>query len=279
MLAGIDDKLMTTHTKSFKIQPMNSLKNAFSLVELSIVLVILGLLTGGILGGQSLIRAAELRAVSTEYQRWVTATQTFRDKYFALPGDMTNATAFWGKDNAVCTGDSGTAATPGTCNGNGNGEFTAASGAGATGELYQYWKQMGLAGLIEGQYTGVAGPGGASEVVIGVTAPRSKLNNAGWSVWNGANYPGNTAAFASDYGQTLMFGTFNATQKTQGFAVKPEEAWNIDTKLDDGSPARGKIWAYNWPGCTTAASNTDYAASYRLDSSSIACALIFSRAL
>jgi len=70
--------------------------SGFSLVELSIVLVILGLLTGGILGGQALIRAAELRAVTTEYDRWVTATRTFQDKYFALPGDMTNATAFWG---------------------------------------------------------------------------------------------------------------------------------------------------------------------------------------
>ena len=42
------------------------MKQGFSLVELSIVLVILGLLTGGILAGQNLIRAAELRAVTTQ---------------------------------------------------------------------------------------------------------------------------------------------------------------------------------------------------------------------
>ena len=59
----------------------------FSLVELSIVLVILGLLTGGILAGQSLIRAAELRSISTDYSRYIAAVQAFRDKYFALPGD------------------------------------------------------------------------------------------------------------------------------------------------------------------------------------------------
>ncbi|PZP83692.1 MAG: type II secretion system protein, partial [Azospirillum brasilense] len=57
--------------------------HGFSLVELSIVLVILGLLTGGILGGQSLIRAAELRTISTDANRYITAAQTFRDKYFA----------------------------------------------------------------------------------------------------------------------------------------------------------------------------------------------------
>ena len=68
--------------------------SAFSLVELSIVLVILGLLVGGVLSGQSLIRAAELRSVTTEYSRYTTAISSFRDKYFALPGDMSNATSF-----------------------------------------------------------------------------------------------------------------------------------------------------------------------------------------
>jgi len=71
-------------------------KTAFSLVELSIVLVILGLLTGGVLTGQNLIRAAELRAVTTEFNAYQTAANTFKDKYFAIPGDMTNATDFWG---------------------------------------------------------------------------------------------------------------------------------------------------------------------------------------
>jgi prepilin-type N-terminal cleavage/methylation domain-containing protein len=69
---------------------------AFSLVELSIVLVILGLLVGGVLSGQSLIHAAELRAVTTEYQKYMTAVRSFKDKYFASPGDMNNATSLWG---------------------------------------------------------------------------------------------------------------------------------------------------------------------------------------
>lgn len=73
------------HERILRMRHMSSLsrKRGFSLVELSIVLVILGLLTGGILAGQSLIRAAELRAVSTEYSRYATAVQSFRDKYFA----------------------------------------------------------------------------------------------------------------------------------------------------------------------------------------------------
>ena len=72
------------------------MRSGFSLVELSIVLVILGLLTGGILAGQNLIRAAELRSVTTQFQNYHAAVMTFRDKYFALPGDMANAEDFWG---------------------------------------------------------------------------------------------------------------------------------------------------------------------------------------
>lgn len=87
------------------------MKHGFSLVELSIVLVILGLLTGGILAGQSLIRAAELRSVSTEQSRWVTAANSFRDKYFALPGDFRDATKFWNLQvsGSGCTSSSGVA--------------------------------------------------------------------------------------------------------------------------------------------------------------------------
>jgi len=71
------------------------MKNGFSLVELSIVLVIVGLLVGGVLTGKSLIRAADLRSVSTDYEGYRTATSAFRDKYFGLPGDITNASSFW----------------------------------------------------------------------------------------------------------------------------------------------------------------------------------------
>src|ERR1700712_5143764 len=97
-------------------------QHGFSLVELSIVLVILGLLVGGVLSGQSLIRAAELRSVTTEYQRYTTAVGTFRDKYFALPGDMNNAASFGWKDGAgssVANGDgNGQVNSTGTANTN-----------------------------------------------------------------------------------------------------------------------------------------------------------------
>lgn len=261
------------------------MKQAFSLVELSIVLVILGLLTGGILAGQSLIRASELRSVTTEYQRYVTATQTFRDKYFAIPGDMPNATRFWGDDNAACADGAIPNGSPGTCNGGGNGALdTAAAGANATSETFQYWKQLALAGLIEGNYSGLSGAGGANEHVSGSNAPPSKASNALWGTWHtGPGFVGTGADYALEFGNTLVIGTFNATAHPNGPAFRPEEAWNIDTKLDDGKPAQGKVISNAWNnGCAAADDGShaanDFNASYRLTDTSPQCALRFRKA-
>ena len=254
-------------------------RTAFSLVELSIVLVILGLLTGGILAGQSLIHAAELRAVSTEYNRYYSAAMAFRDKYFMLPGDFNNAQAFWGQSTSC-----GGAAATGTCNGNADGQIGPAAALSTTGEDFQFWNQLALAGLIEGTYTGVAGSGGPNHSIIGTNVPKSKLNTGGW----GAYYTGkitsvSTTTYQADYGNELFFGAATATTFNTAAVFKPEDAWNLDTKMDDGKPGTGKILAYDAVGftntgsCTTSANNTDYTGAYNLSSSTLACSLFFVR--
>ncbi|MFM9889256.1 MAG: type II secretion system protein [Rickettsiales bacterium] len=249
--------------------PPPPLKLGFSLVELSIVLVILGLLTGGILAGQSLIRAAELRAVSTEFSRFYTASQTFRDKYFAIPGDMTNATAFWGKSTAC-----GGASAAGTCDGNGDGLVPTnfAGVAGATDEGLQFWRQLILAGLIEGTYSGLLNASGT--FTYGTETPRSKLTNGGYYISHAVNFPGDASAYALDYGN------FIELSGPSGPPLKPEEAWNIDTKLDDGKPASGKLIARYWNNACAAAddgssANNDLVASYRLTDSTKQCNLTY----
>ena len=254
---------------------------AFSLVELSIVLVILGLLTGGILAGQSLIRAAELRSVTTEYQKHIASVQTFRDKYLSLPGDMTNATRFWGDDNAACADAAIPNGTPGTCNGDGDGrvEYNGAGAGGSTQENVQFWKQLQLAGLVEGSYTGLAGPSTPQEAVLGTNTPTSKMSNTGWSVWyTAAPYVGSATVYAGTYLNILTFGTKLGTSTMQGVAIRPEEAWNIDTKVDDGRPAYGKLFAGVWDSCTDATSETDFASDYLLTSTATACSLFFREA-
>ncbi|WP_197051961.1 type II secretion system protein [Sphingomonas sp. 35-24ZXX] len=258
--------------------------SAFSLVELSIVLVILGLMTGGILGGQALIRAAELRSVSTEYQRWITATQTFRDKYFAIPGDMSNATMFWGFQGTAaapgCVSNSGISAvtSTGTCDGNGNGLPGLSAAAATTGESYQFWRQLASAGLVEGVYSGIAGTIGPFEINAGINVPRSKMNNALWSAYFRGTQ-GDTRYFSANYGNAFVVGAKNGSDNNNLALFRPEEAWNIDTKMDDGKPGTGKIIGLYWNNlCATAVSNTDYASNYNLASSNPQCVLYFTNA-
>lgn len=254
------------------------MRNGFSLVELSIVLVILGLLVGGILAGQSLIRAAELRSIINDAQRYNTAMYTFRDRYMSLPGDMNSATRFWGFHNTTgCINRTGatTNAASGTCDGNGDGIMANAAAANSSAELFQFWRQLSLAGLIEGSYSGLSGASGASHAVIGTNVPASRITNTGWT----PNYQ-TLADVISDGNQPVVMtgnhfrvGQVGGATTSQPF-LKPEEMWNIDIKLDDGKPARGQLLVRSTiNGCTTAVLTTDLDANYNLSNSGILCSM------
>lgn len=229
---------------------------AFSLVELSIVLVILGLLVGGILAGQSLVRAGELRSVTADFNKHQTAIYAFRDKYFGLPGDITNATALWSA----------------TVNGDGN----SAMGTNTNlAEGYRAWQQMGLAGLIEGQYAGTQA-GYGTNVTPGVDVPQGKMSGSGYTLVNFSQFSGqNFEVGFSDLPDTrlnmILFGG-----KTAGFPnyglLKPEEGWNLDTKSDDGMPAFGKIRAGSASNCTTGATS---ASTYYLARTTQVCLMAY----
>ncbi|PZP84489.1 MAG: hypothetical protein DI582_08615 [Azospirillum brasilense] len=250
-------------------------KRGFTLVELSIVLVIIGLLSGGILGGQSLIHAAELRGIATDYQSYSTATQTFRDKYFAVPGDMVNATAFWGKSTADCNAQTGTAATPGTCNGNGNGRMEHAAAAGGTAESFRAWQQLALAGLIPGTYTGNSGSVSTVDPDVGSNVPASKIRSVGWGYGYYDNSSGGNAySYNYDFTNWLVLGNEADNVYPDGPFMPAEDAWNIDSKLDDGKPGYGKVQPTSLGNCTDSANATDRESDYLLTNTSSRCALI-----
>ncbi len=261
---------------------------AFSLVELSIVLVILGLLTGGILAGQSLIRAAELRSIVTDFQRYTTAANTFRDKYMATPGDMREATRFWNRqvNAAHCATNitpAATVTTPGVCDGNGNGEVTWPGAASQSGEMFQFWRQLALAGMIEGSYTGLAQSGGAHDSVAGTNVPQSKISNAAFNAYFYGFQIGSPDFYEVNIGNAFLFGGFVLNSSFYAPILKPEDAWGIDTKLDDGKPARGKIIARYWNNLCAAAddgthASNDLNASYKVSDTTNQCALFFIQA-
>lgn len=250
----------------------------FSLVELSIVLVILGLLTGGILSGQSLIRASELRSVTTDISNYTAAIHSFRDKYFATPGDMSTATNFWGaKDAGDGLGVDCTnlyASSTATCNGNGDGTVT-----GTWPEAYNAWHHLANAGLITGQYTGRAGTVNALHATPGVNTPASKLSN-GLYFLSTLSHAGDGGHFAMDYGLNLHLTQVDQTTTSDIYILNAEEAWNIDTKFDDGKPGLGKVIASaninNVTSCITATTSTDFTSDYRLTIKN-PCATLFFR--
>ncbi len=210
----------------------------FSLVELSIVLVILGLLTGGILAGQSLIRAAELRSVSTEYGRFQTAVHTFQDKYFAIPGDFDIAHRFWdpaGGSGVVGDGcEAATGSGTETCSGDGDGMLDKPGGVSEYGETFTFWQHLNNAGLLEGSYTGITGAGGITDHILGENSPMSKLSNAVWAIgyWDNSTGTG-TWNFSLDYGNFFAVGAMTSTAEGDvpvGLGFKTEEAWILIRK-------------------------------------------------
>lgn len=261
---------------------MNNFRTrGFSLVELSIVLVILGLLTGGILAGQSLIRASQLRAVTSEFSRYKTAIGAFRDKYFMLPGDINNATTFWTAGTCPGTNANTTSPQGNTCNGDGDWavEFSEASSTTSNG-VFRAWQHLAMAGLVEGSYTGVSDNAGYSTAVASFTTPNipsSKLSNAGWLFY----YAGNVASdstfyYAGSYGNTFVYGAPAGLASLSNPVIRPEEAWNLDTKLDDGKPATGSVVSFYTQNGTGATNCGDKAtAAYTLTATGINCALFF----
>ena len=255
----------------------------FTLLEMALVLVIVGLLVGGVLTGKNLIRAAELRAVSAEAQGYIVAVINFRDKYKALPGDMTNATAVWGAAHAnaaVCdTIDSRTLDNIWrTCNGDGDYRIEMRPGGAPVDEVFRFWQQLSNAGLINRVFSGKDGPNGAmilGDAVPGTNVPGGSLDGSMFVPWYiGAS--GLTWHFGDYYGNVLHFESASYQPSSNATIIMtPQEAQSIDDKIDDGRPGIGKIRTYNQtlqPNCAT--TNVATTAMYNSAYEEMACGLI-----
>src|SRR5689334_15952714 len=138
----------------------------FTLVEIAIVLVIIGLLLGGILKGQEMITQAKIKNVVADFSGISAAYYGYQDRYRAIPGDDGQA------GGAGCAGGR----WDGACPGNGDGQVAGTynnGGAGcpaavvaATPETCKWWDHLRRAGFVSG--TGGANPFNAVTGQIGV---------------------------------------------------------------------------------------------------------------
>lgn len=210
-------------------------QTGFTLIELSVVLVIVGLLVGGILVGQDLIRAAEVRSIITDSERFRTAVNAFHMKYNALPGDMPDATQIWGTASGGCP--NGVRTGTQTCDGDGNGQVSA-----GVPEVFTFWQHLSNAGMISGVFSGVDGPANTGyHSVIGFNVPASKYPQGGYTIgyWS-TNNPG----MFLNQGHNLQFGGQTVNNAT-GYGIMPAgEAFALDQKVDDGLPGTGQITTY-----------------------------------
>jgi prepilin-type N-terminal cleavage/methylation domain-containing protein len=128
------------------MEKMRSIRNekGFTLVELAIVLVIIGILLGGIIKGQELIKNAKYKRLYSTYREMVAAVYSYYDKYGKYPGDDNTAATRWTGVGAV--------------NGNGNGYIDSTAAvwcvAGTAGENCLAWQDLRLANILSGASNG-----------------------------------------------------------------------------------------------------------------------------
>jgi prepilin-type N-terminal cleavage/methylation domain-containing protein len=189
---------------------MKSQQSGFTLVEIAIVLVIIGLLLGGILKGQELINSAKVKSLANDFRTIPTYIYAYQDKFKALPGDDTNA-------NTHVAG-SANATTPTAKQGNGVLEGNWYSGT-ATDESYLFWQHVRLSNLAPGPTT--------------VTDPDYWPKNAMGGVI------GINSASAGAVQITGMTGTYQiCSTGILGKFVK-----QLDIQMDDGNTETGSMRA------------------------------------
>ena len=260
---------------------LHSRSHGFTLVELSIVLVILGLLVGGVMVGQNLLRGSEIANIVKDKNKYVSAIVTFRDKYNGLPGDISNASQIWGAaaaPPAACIALTTNIGGKLTCDGNSNGRIAAVNNS-EDYERHRAWQHLMNAGLVGGNFSGVAGAAGPLNSVPGENCPQGALAGTCWviahmgAVSNSANW------FDGIYDHVLFIGRESTTGPHTAF-LSPEDAWAFDKKYDDGSPATGTLVArVSDTNCQSATVSTDLTATYKASSKQVACSFAFRNVL
>ncbi len=208
-------------------------EQGFTLVELSIVLVIIGLVIGGVLAGQDMIYSARYRTLIAQLQGYDAAANSFKEKYQAIAGDIAS-----GKANAI-----GLAARAGT-EGHGDGDDTlegCTAGSLLMGcENVLFWSDLSGAGLISGNYSTAAAAGNAyvsatsfAEVVYYLPVARIRSSTSIMAFSNAGQ----------GYYQLVDIVSVAAGAVTMTPSLTPQEAHHIDIKMDDGMPLSGKVRA------------------------------------
>lgn len=205
-------------------------QKGFTLVEIAIVLVIIGLLLGGILKGQELINSARVRNLADQNSGIQAAYYGFIDRYRQVPGDYiaTQATAAIGVTI-------NTPAAASTTDGNGRVDNTLEEAA-------ALWEQLGRSNFLSGGFTPAAAVP-ASEVAYATNAPANAFNGP-LVLTRNQGYTGTSA---------------DRLNLHMGRNVPVNIARELDVKIDDGLPNAGVLRLAEPDGTNTAFDTLNWA--------------------
>lgn len=191
-------------------------QSGFTLVEIAIVLVIIGLLLGGILKGQELINSARVRNLADQNSGIQAAYYGFIDRYRQVPGDMRP------QDACDAIGLSNFPGPPANCGdvegGDGNGSLNIED----FGEASALWNHLAASGFIQGGYVG-----GAADNATYLAGTQAPVN-----AFNGRVILTRTAQYEPAGGSPRLSYTF-------GNQVPVAIMRELDVKIDDASPTQG----------------------------------------
>ena len=208
------------------------MRKGFTLIELSIVLVIIGLLIGGVLVAQSMIESARTNKLVSEMKQYQVFIRLFQERFKALPGDINRANTLFG-----------TAAA----NGDGDGLID------INQEGFAMWEHMQLSGIIEGDYDGNGNT--SASFIPGTYVPASKTNeDNGYTGWYSGF--GGTGNFYGIQGNFLMLSGSDSNVFSSA-ALSGTESLALDKKIDDGSADSGDFVGINSINTTTYTFDTD----------------------
>lgn len=213
----------------------------FTLIEIAIVVVIVGLLLGGILKGQEMIRNARAHNIADQTHAIKAALLGFQDRFRALPGDYSKASVnLPGLDGLPnnCAGELGKLGP-----GNGDGDnriggqpgevVEPKSGCKRANELAFVWRHLTAAGFLSGSFDGQ--PAGIDEEAFNCRAATCLTNayNSGMIL----SY--NNQQFTNDFNDPKSDG--NSNQLTSGRFIPVGVLAELDRKIDDGDPSTGSF--------------------------------------
>jgi prepilin-type N-terminal cleavage/methylation domain-containing protein len=223
----------------------------FTLVELAIVMIIIGLLIAGVLKGQELIGNARVTATVAQIKGIDAATSTFKDTYATLPGDFAVAPS---------TRLPNCAALPCNFTGNGDGKLATTPAAAPTGESTAFFPQLASADLL----TGIS-PNAVGGTAFGVNFPAAKIDGSGFFAGSSTNPAADLTTVVGTLGTgsglylSLVNTVAGVTAASEG--LTPSQASRIDTKLDDGQPGVGSVVAIGGATCGIAGAGGNYVTS------------------